>query len=427
MSRTRLAIAAMLLVTAALASAQQSQKATERKLKEVRKEIREVSTERKEIGGERIDANADLKAAQQKVGDTSRAVAKTDADIRSQQGVLDALETKRVELETHLQTQQKALAALVRQAYLAGDNAPLKVFLSQDRVAEGQRALTYYAYLQRDRSARIHSINADLAALKQTREDIVHKQGELQASRQKQQAQLLQLEQDRKSRSALLAQLDVQYQQHVEREQTLGQNAKQLEGLLASLRAEAARAARERQLAAERARKAAAEEAARIAKEQAKAEDAARAKGLPPPPPPKREPPKQVVHGPMIQVGGLGWPVSGTLLAGFGGELPDGGSSSGLLIAAAAGTPVRAVADGRVVFAEWMNGYGLISIVDHGNGYMSLYAHNDALLRDVGATVHRGDAVGSVGTSGGLSRPAVYFELRRNGSPVNPSVWLQKR
>ena len=119
--------------------------------------------------------------------------------------------------------------------------------------------------------------------------------------------------------------------------------------------------------------------------------------------------------------------MSGTLLAGYDGELPEGGASAGLLIAAPAGTPVHAVADGRVVFAEWMNGYGLISIVDHGNGYMSLYAHNDTLLRDVGATVHRGDAVASVGTSGGLSRPAVYFELRRNGSPVNPSVWLQKR
>ena len=427
MSRTRLVIAGLLLATAVVASAQQSQHATERKLKEVRKEMRQVSTERKEIGGERVDANADLKAAQQKVGDTSRSVAKTDADIRSQQGTLDTLETQRIELETHLQLQKKALSALVRQAYLAGDNAPLKVFLSQDRIAEGQRALTYYAYLQRDRSARIHSIDADLSALKQTRVDIQRKQGELQASRQKQQTQLLQLEQDRKARTALLAQLDVQYQQHVEREQQLGQNAKQLEGLIANLRAEAARAARERQLAAERARKAAAAEAARIAREQARAEEAARAKGLPPPPPPKREPPKQVVHGPMIQVGGLGWPVSGTLLAGFGGELPEGGSSSGLLIAAAEGTPVRAVADGRVVFAEWMNGYGLISIVDHGNGYMSLYAHNDALLRDVGATVHRGDAVASVGTSGGLSRPAVYFELRRNGSPVNPAVWLQKR
>ncbi|PNS08906.1 murein hydrolase activator EnvC family protein [Solilutibacter silvestris] len=427
MSRARLAIAGMLLAMVAVASAQQSQRATEHKLEQVRKEMRAVSSERKEIGGERVDANVDLKDAQRKVGDTSRAVAKTDADIRSQQGSLDALEVKRIELETHLQVQKKSLAALVRQAYLAGDNAPLKVFLSQDRIAEGQRALTNYAYLQRDRSVRIRSISGDLAALKQTRAQIEQKRGELQASRQKQQAQLLQLEQDRKSRATVLAQLDTQYQQHIQREQQLGQNAKALEGLLAQLRAEAARAARERQLAAERARKAAAAEAARIAREQARAEDAARAKGLPPPPPPKRESPKQVVHGPMIQVGGLGWPVSGTLLAGYGGELPEGGASSGLLIAAAAGTPVHAVADGRVVFAEWMNGYGLISIVDHGNGYMSLYAHNDTLLRDVGASVHRGDALASVGTSGGLSRPAVYFELRRNGSPVNPAVWLQKR
>ena len=427
MTPARLVLAGTLLAIAVVATAQQSQHATERKLKEVRKEMRQVSSERKEIGGERVDVSADLKAAQQKVGDTSRAVARTDADIHAQQGALDALEAKQVELETHLQLQQKALAALVRQAYLAGDNAPLKVFLSQDRIAEGQRALTNYAYLQRSRSARIRAIDADLAALKQTRADIQRRQGDLQASRRTQQSQLQQLEQDRQARTALLAKLDVQYEQHVEREQQLGQDAKQLESLLANLRAEAARVARERKLAAERARKAAAEEAARVAREQAKAEDAARAKGLPPPPPPKREPPKEVVRGPMIQVGGLGWPVSGTLLAGYGGELPDGGASSGLLIAAPAGTPVHAVADGRVVFAEWMNGYGLISIVDHGNGYMSLYAHNDTLLRDVGATVHRGDAVASVGTSGGLSRPAVYFELRRNGSPVNPSVWLQKR
>ena len=87
---------------------------------------------------------------------------------------------------------------------------------------------------------------------------------------------------------------------------------------------------------------------------------------------------------------------------------------------------MRAVADGQVVFAEWMSGYGLLCIVDHGNGYMSLYAHNDALMKDVGARVARGDAVGSVGNSGGQGRPALYFELRRGGKPVNPSVWLRR-
>ncbi|MGO1721011.1 MAG: murein hydrolase activator EnvC family protein, partial [Luteimonas sp.] len=125
--------------------------------------------------------------------------------------------------------------------------------------------------------------------------------------------------------------------------------------------------------------------------------------------------------------GGLGWPLSGTLLAGFGAKMPDGRDSDGVLIAAPAGTTVQAVAEGTVVFAEWMTGYGLIVIVDHGNNHMSLYAHNDALLREVGDRVSRGDPVASVGSSGGQGQPALYFELRRGGEPIDPSSWLQKR
>jgi septal ring factor EnvC (AmiA/AmiB activator) len=114
------------------------------------------------------------------------------------------------------------------------------------------------------------------------------------------------------------------------------------------------------------------------------------------------------------------------LLAGFGGTMPDGRSSEGLLIGAPAGATVKAVADGTVVYSEWMTGYGLLLIVDHGNGYMSLYANNDALLKDAGATVKKGDAVATVGSSGGHGRPALYFELRRGGQPVNPNTWLRR-
>ena len=85
------------------------------------------------------------------------------------------------------------------------------------------------------------------------------------------------------------------------------------------------------------------------------------------------------------------------------------------------------MADGQVVFADWMTGYGMILIIDHGNGYMSLYAHNDGLLRDAGDTVKRGDAVANVGKSGGQEQPALYFELRRNGEPVDPRGWLQRQ
>ena len=123
----------------------------------------------------------------------------------------------------------------------------------------------------------------------------------------------------------------------------------------------------------------------------------------------------------------MGWPVAGGLLAGFGGRMPDGRRSDGVLIAAAAGARVQAVADGTVVFADWMTGYGMILIIDHGNGYMSLYAHNDGLLRQAGDAVHKGDAVATVGSSGGQAMPALYFELRRDGKPVNPSAWLSRQ
>ena len=108
-------------------------------------------------------------------------------------------------------------------------------------------------------------------------------------------------------------------------------------------------------------------------------------------------------------------------------QLPDGRTSSGVLIGAPAGSTVTAVADGTVVFSDWMTGYGMILIVDHGNGYMSLYAHNYTLLKDAGARVSRGDAVAKVGNSGGQGVTALYFELRRGGQPVNPDSWLQRR
>ncbi|MFT4198222.1 MAG: peptidoglycan DD-metalloendopeptidase family protein, partial [Pseudoxanthomonas sp.] len=138
-------------------------------------------------------------------------------------------------------------------------------------------------------------------------------------------------------------------------------------------------------------------------------------------------PPPQVASAPAPKVGGLGWPAAGSLLARFGGTMPDGRSSQGVLIGAPVGTPVTAVADGTVVFAEWMTGYGLILIIDHGNGYMSLYAHDETLLRNVGDVVKKGDAVARVGSSGGFGTPALYFELRHDGAPVDPSTWLQRR
>jgi septal ring factor EnvC (AmiA/AmiB activator) len=127
-----------------------------------------------------------------------------------------------------------------------------------------------------------------------------------------------------------------------------------------------------------------------------------------------------------IPLGPLNLPLVGTVLAGYGGTMPDGHRSQGLLIAGAAGAEVHAVSGGRVAYADWLKGYGLLIILDHGGGWMTLYAFNDALLKKTGDTVSAGEAISTVGSSGGQGRSAVYFELRRNGQPQDPRSWLKK-
>jgi septal ring factor EnvC (AmiA/AmiB activator) len=105
--------------------------------------------------------------------------------------------------------------------------------------------------------------------------------------------------------------------------------------------------------------------------------------------------------------------------------MPDGRRSEGLLIAAPAGTPVFAVASGRVVYADWLKGYGMLMVLDHGNGSMSLYANNDALLKEVGESVKPGERIATVGSSGAQKISALYFEMRLNGQPQNPNPWLR--
>jgi septal ring factor EnvC (AmiA/AmiB activator) len=100
---------------------------------------------------------------------------------------------------------------------------------------------------------------------------------------------------------------------------------------------------------------------------------------------------------------------------------------SGVLLEAAAGTPVRAVYHGRVAYADWLPGLGLLMIVDHGGGYMTLYGHNEALLKESGDWVEPGEPIAQVGDTGGQARPGLYFEIRLKGEPVNPHPWIARR
>ena len=389
----------------------QSSRDTQRKLERIKRELADVAAERRRIEGQRGTASTQLRAVDEQLGHSGRVLSETESSLARQQASLAQLQQRRDALQSTLGARRVELATLLRAAYTVGSAAPLKLMLAQDRVADANRVLTWHRYLQRERVRRIAELTAQLRELDTVEQQIVQQRSALDAARQQQREQLAQLQRDRNTRAQTVAQLEQRYRDRRSREQALGSDAKSLERLLAQLRAAAAREA-ERRTAAAR--------AARTTNKPGSSGKPGTAIG-------PRQAAPVIANAAPIQVGGLGWPLSGTLLAGYGGTLPGGGTSSGLLIGANTGATVKAVANGKVVFADWMNGYGLILIIDHGNGYMSLYAHNEALLRDAGDDVRRGDPVASVGNSGNQSRPGLYFELRRNGQPVNPGTWLQQR
>jgi len=397
-------LAALVLAGAAPAHAQDRRDA-ERRLQDVRKELQRVASERRKLEGQRGDATRKLRMADEQVGGVQRALRSTETSLQRDTAALARVQLQRVHSMAGLEASRRELAGLLRASQLAGPEAPLKVVLAQDRVADAERALTYQGYLQRGRVQRMHAITRELQRIKALEREIAQRNASMAIARQQQRQQLAGLETARTQRAGALAGIDGQYRDRASREKALGRDAKALQNLLAQLRVAAAKAARE---------------AARAKLQTDRREvSSGRSRALT-----RRA---VAASAPALRVGGLGWPVSGNLLASFGGRLPDGRRSDGVLIAAPAGTSVKSVADGTVVFADWMTGYGMILIVDHGNGYMSLYAHNDGLLRDAGDTVRRGDPVASVGTSGGQDRPGLYFELRRNGQPVNPSSWLSRQ
>ena len=397
-----LLLACCLLVAVSVAAAQERDDA-ERKLKQVQTELKSVAAERRKLEGQRGEASRTLRQADEQVGGVQRTLRKTQDTLRQDNAALVELQAERARLAQDEAAKRAELARLLRAAQMAGPAAPLKALLAQDRVAEAERALAYQGYLQRGQVERLRVLSAELQRLDSVQREIAERRASLDAATQAQAAQLASLQRAREERARLLAGIDQQYKDRASREKALGRDAKALQGLLAQLRAAAARAARD-----------AARAKARTDADPARRADAG-----------KRRP--AVASAPPLRVGGLGWPVAGNLLASFGGRLPDGRRSDGVLIAAPAGTAIKAVADGTVVFADWMTGYGNILIVDHGNGYMSLYAHADGLLKDPGTPVRRGDPVATVGTSGGQEMAALYFELRRNGAPVNPAGWLTRQ
>jgi len=352
---------------------------TKQKLEQIRVEIHKLAEEQRSTAAKRNDATNALRDADLKIAALAKTLRSIDQQLSGQQAKLDGLLVQQSALDVKLKDQRDALAALLRSAYAMGRDEELKLLLAQDHIDDISRMLAYYRYFERARVHEIDGLLEDLQALAQLQADIERETVALKASRDERAIQAQRLDGEREQRHLLLGELDAALKDQTARLAALGKDEKALVDLLAKLR----------------------DIFADIPQHLVGAEPFADLRGR------------------------LNWPLRGKVVVRFGATAVDGErSSQGVLIAAKDGSEVRAVSHGRVVYADWLRGYGLLLIIDHGEGYLSLYGYNETLLKEAGDWVDAGEVVATSGDSGGRKTAGLYFELRRDGKPIDPAAWM---
>lgn len=319
----------------------------------------------------------ELRDIERGIADANEELNRIAQSIRERRDELAALDRESAAAHGRLDAEAQALVRQVRLSYLTGRAELVKLLLSQESPAALGRMSVYYDYLNRARSERIAAVRADLATLARVIDATRRAQRELESLEAERQRELSRLQDRRDERRRIVAEL----------ERSIGAAGSQV----GRLRAEEQRLS---------------ELLLELSEVMA---------GLP------VDPDEAFPE----LAGRLAWPVPGRLSADFG-QLRDGGPLrwNGVLLESPAGTEVRAVHYGRVVFSDWLPGLGMLIIVDHGGGYMSLYGHNEVLLRTPGDWVAPGEAIAQVGDSGGRPLASLYFEIRHDGDPVNPHTWI---
>ena len=358
-----------------------SQKQKEAELKRVNTRIERV---RKAVNADlqrRDKLSAQLRDAELGVQEARRQLEEARAQRVASEARIKDLEREQARREGEIEAERGALAGELRAAYVNGREEQLKLLLNQQDPASVGRMLAYYGYFGRARVERIDSIRDQLEHLALVRERIAAEARRLEELEARQEQELAALRGAQEKRTRAVGAIDAQIKSQGGELKRLESQARGLEKLITELR-----------------------------------------KALDNPPVAKQAP-----FEPLR--GKLPWPVpQGKVLARYG--QPRAGGSlrwQGMLIGTDRGARVRAPFAGRVAYADWLPGMGLMIVLDHGGGYLSLYGHNDQLFRKVGEAVAAGDVIGSVGDSGGNDQAALYFEVRRGRQPVNPEIWLQRR
>jgi len=353
---------------------------TQAQLRALRERIERIS---QEVGRDAVKSDQlarDLRSAEMAVAAARAeldALRVQEADHAARRAALAA---ERSRTGAALAHERAGLAGAMQVAYQINRHEPLQLLLNQNDLMGAARLYTWYGYFARARAAQIAGITARAKQIDALDAALAEQDRALDQVRSARQQRLAQLEGGRAQRQTALARLQTEASSRVASLARLRAQQADLEQLLLQL----SRAAR-----------------------------------------PAAPPDYSSAFGRLR--GRLEWPVAGRVIASFGQTRASGVTWDGMVVATEHAAPVRAVAAGQVIYADWLPGLGLLAIVDHGGGYLSLYGYNDQLRKSVGEAVAAGETIAAAGDTGGRPGPQLYFEIRRGGKPVDPRPWFRQR
>ncbi|PYY89725.1 peptidase M23 [Pseudomonas sp. TKO26] len=399
---------------------------TQQQLDATRQDIAELKKLLGKLQEEKSGVQKELRGTETEMGKLEKQVEALQKELKKSEAELQRLDEEKKKLQSARTEQQRLIAIQARAAYQNGRQEYLKLLLNQQNPEKFARTLTYYDYLSQARLEQLKNFNETLRQLANVEKDISLQQAQLLVQKSSLDTQREELDKVRKERQLALAKLNDDVKARDDKLKAREQDHADLAKVLKTIEETLARQAREAEEARQKALIAQQEaEKKRLREAQTEASDAPRK--------PARSSPGALVSSAGPSFGGafaaargkLPWPVDGRLLARFGETRGDDSRSKwdGVMISAAAGSQVHAVHGGRVVFADWLRGAGLLVILDHGNGYLSLYGHNQTLLKEAGDVVKAGESISTVGNSGGQDTPALYFAIRQQGRPSDPAQW----
>jgi septal ring factor EnvC (AmiA/AmiB activator) len=367
----------------------------EQELKALRGRIEQTQKDLESAEESKSETTDALKSSERSISQTNRELYNLSLQQHAVSAKLNALQSDATRTQREIDQQQALLSKLLYQRYLAGEDDPLKLLLNQKNPNEAARQLHYYTYLSRARADLIQSQQRSLEHLQALANETQEKNQELTRIKTAQESHKHQLEVEQNARKLVLARIARQIQNRQRELSTLKRDEQRLTQLIERL--------------------------TRIVAKKHK-------HPAPATPGSVKQPDLSRSSGVFRQLKGkLGLPVAGEVTHRFGSPREDSGALwKGIFVRAHTGEAIKAVAAGRVVFADWLRGFGNLLIIDHDDGFMSLYGNNEALYKQVGETVHGGDIISTAGNSGGSPDSGLYFELRYQSRPFDPLSWTAR-